>query len=187
MSTPEQFVSAYKNSLEQIFNISSKALESVEKLVDLNINAVKATLAEGADKAKEALELRDPQEFLQFSVALGQPNTDKVLAYSRHFGEITSAARAELVKLAESQLAENNKKFASLVDSISKNAPTGSESGIAVLKSAVAAANSAYDSLAKATKQLVELTEANVNAATNATVRAANQTAASVSKIKKAA
>ncbi len=40
-----------------------------------------------------------------------------------------------------------------------------------MMKSAVAAANSAYDSLSKATKQAVEMTEANVTAATNAAVK----------------
>lgn len=187
MLTPEQLTSAYKANLDQFFALSSKTLDSVEKLVDLNLNVVKATLAESADKTKEALELRDAQEFVQFGVALAQPNAEKAIAYSRHVGEIANATRAEYVKFAEAQLADANKKFASLVDTLGKNAPTGSESAVAMLKSAVAAANSAYESLTKASKQLVEMTEANVAAATNATVKAANQTAATVTKMKKAA
>jgi phasin family protein len=187
MLTPEQLASAYKANLDQLFSLSSKTLEGMEKLVDLNINAIKASLSESADKAKEVLELRDAQEFVQFGVAFAQPNAEKAIAYSRHAGEIANATRAEYVKFIESQLADSNKKFAALVDSIGKNAPTGSESGVAMLKSAVAAANSAYDSLTKATKQFVEMAEANVTAATNATVKAANQTAANVSKMKKAA
>ena len=39
-------------------------------------------------------------------------------------------------------------------------------------KSAIAAANSAYDSVSKAAKQVAEIAEANVAAATNATVKA---------------
>ena len=187
MLTPDQFASSYKNNLDQFFSLSAKSLESMEKLVDLNLNALKASLSESADKAKEAMELRDAQEFVQFGVALAQPNAEKAVAYSRHLGEIANATRAEFVKFAESQLAENNKKLASMIDSIGKNAPTGSESAVAMLKSAVAAANSAYDSMTKAAKQLADVTEANVSAATQATVRAANQTASAVSKNKKSA
>lgn len=187
MLTPDQFASSYKSSLDQFFSLSAKSLEGLEKLMDLNLNALKANLSESADKAKEALELRDAQEFVQFGVALAQPNAEKAVAYSRHLGEIANSTRAEFVKFAESQLAENNKKMASLIDSIGKNAPTGSESAVALLKSAVAAANGAYDSLNKAAKQLADVTEANVSAATQATVRAANQTASAVSKSKKSA
>ena len=44
-----------------------------------------------------------------------------------------------------------------------------------MLKSAVAAANSAYDSVSKATKQAVEMAEANVAAATSAAVKTAGR------------
>ncbi len=191
MFTPEQFAAAYKSNLDSLFALSAKTFEGIERLVDLNLNVAKASLAETSDKAKEMLSLRDPQEVVQFQVSLAQPTAEKLLAYSRHVSEITSAARAELVKFAEAQVAESNKKFSSLIDTASKNAPTGSESGIAILKSAIAAANSAYESLNKATKQFVDITEANVAAATTATVKAAgqaaNQAATTVSKTKKAA
>ena len=40
------------------------------------------------------------------------------------------------------------------------------------MRSAVAAANSAYDSMTKAARQVTDLAEANVSAATDATVKA---------------
>jgi len=181
--TPEQLATAYKSNLDTMFALSAKTFEGVEKLFDLNINVAKATLAETAEKAKEAFELRDPQEFLQFQVALAQPTAEKVLAYGRHLSDIAAETRAEFVKFAEGQLAESNSKFATLLDTAAKNAPTGSESAIALVKSAVAAANSAYESVSKATKQVSDMAEANMAAATNATVKAATQ-AATVAKKK---
>jgi hypothetical protein len=45
---------------------------------------------------------------------------------------------------------------------------------VTAFKSAVAAANTAYDTFAKAAKQAVEMAESNVAAATSATMKAAN-------------
>ena len=42
-----------------------------------------------------------------------------------------------------------------------KNAPAGSELGIAAVKSAIAAANSAYDNMSKVAKQVTEATQSN--------------------------
>jgi len=43
-----------------------------------------------------------------------------------------------------------------------------------MFKSALAAANTAYDTVAKASKQAVDMAESNLNAATAATVKAAS-------------
>ena len=63
-----------------------------------------------------------------------------------------------------------------MIDTAAKNAPPGSETAVAMMRSAVAAASSAYDSLSKAAKQAVEMTEANVSAATNAAVKSTSRT-----------
>jgi len=49
------------------------------------------------------------------------------------------------------------------VDTAAKNAPAGSESAVAVMKGAVAAANNALESVQKAVKQATEVAEANFN------------------------
>jgi len=59
------------------------------------------------------------------------------------------------------------------VDSASKNAPAGSETAVAVLKSAVAAANNAFESVQKAVKQASDVAEANFNAVSAQAVNAA--------------
>jgi hypothetical protein len=53
-----------------------------------------------------------------------------------------------------------------------KTAPAGSDIAIAAVKSAMAAANSAYGTISKTAKQVAELTEAGVAAATSQVSRA---------------
>jgi len=48
---------------------------------------------------------------------------------------------------------------------------------VALIKSSLATANSAYDSLTKAAKQAAEVAESNLNAAANASFKAASDAA----------
>ena len=68
----------------------------------------------------------------------------------------------------ESRIEEANKAMATAVNDLSKNAPAGTEGMVAMMKSAFAASNSAFDAINKATKQVVEMVETNVEAATKA-------------------
>ena len=51
-----------------------------------------------------------------------------------------------------------------MMDTATQNAPAGSESAVAMMKSAVAAANNAFESVQKAVKQASDLAESNYNA-----------------------
>jgi pectin methylesterase-like acyl-CoA thioesterase len=101
---------------------------------------------------------------------------EKTAAYSRHLYDIASSASADLTKSVEEQTGDAQKKFASLVDNAAKNAPAGSEAAVAMLKSSVAAANNALESVQKAVKQATEVAEANYNAVA-ATATSAAKTA----------
>ena len=59
---------------------------------------------------------------------------------------------------------------------MAKNSPAGSEAAVAVMKSAVAAANNAFESVQKAVKQASEVAEANVNAMASSATGAAKPT-----------
>jgi phasin family protein len=180
--TPEQFAAAQKANLETLFGLTSKAFEGVEKLVELNIQVVKSTIAEGQENAQRALSVKDAQELLALQASLTQPVAEKVLSYGRHLYEIASATQAEFARVAEAQFEEQNKKVQALVENVAKNAPAGSETAVAVIKSAITAANTTYETVHKATKQAVEIAESNFNAAATAASKAASQAAAQASR-----
>jgi pectin methylesterase-like acyl-CoA thioesterase len=99
------------------------------------------------------------------------------VAYSRHLYDIASGTTAEFGKAAEAQATDAQKKFMSVVDNASKNAPAGSETAVAVMKSAVSAANNAMESVQKAVKQATEMAEANFNTVTSSAVTASKTAA----------
>lgn len=166
---PEQFSNATKANLESQFallsSLTSKTFESMEKLVELNINVARASLSDGSSTARQLLAAKDPQEFFQLSAAQAQPTAEKALTYSRQLASIASGTGAEFSKAAESQIVEANRKVIALVDEVSKNAPAGSETFVAAVKTAISNANAGYEQFSKTTKQAVEAIESNMNAA----------------------
>ena len=181
MMTAEQVVAAQKSTVETLFDLTTKAFEGVEKLVELNLQVAKAAMGEVADTAKAAMSVKDAQELLALQTSLLQPSAEKAASYSRHVYDIAAATNAEVTKVAEAQLADMQKKFVSVVDGAVKNAPAGTENAVALVKSAMAAANNAYESVHKAAKQAADVADANFQAMTTTAVKA-SQTATKASR-----
>ena len=178
-SIPEQFSSATKANFEAQFAmftaLTGKAFAGVEKLVELNLTAAKASLEESTATTKQLLSAKDPQEFFSLTAAQAQPAAEKVIAYGRNVAAITSGTQAEFSKAAEEQIAETNKKVIALVEEVSKNAPAGSENAVAMLKSAIGNASAGYEQFTKTTKQAVEAIETNVASAVSQFSQAAEK------------
>lgn len=179
MLTVEQVMASHKANIETLFGLTSKAFEGVEKIVELNLTASKAALAEANEHTQSLLSVKDAQELLALQSGLFQPLAEKTAAYSRHLYDIASSAGADFTKNFEGQTAEAQKKFMGLVDNAAKNAPAGSEAAVAIMKSTVAAANNALESVQKAVKQATEVAESNFNTvaatASNATKQSAKK------------
>ena len=95
------------------------------------------------------------------------------MAYSRNVYEIATATNDEFVRVAETQFADLQKTFTSVVDSMVKNAPAGSETAVGFVKSAMAAANNAIESAQKVAKQAADVADANFQAVTGSVVKVA--------------
>lgn len=179
MLTAEQIAAAHKANLETLFGLTNKAFESVEKLIDLNVSAAKAALTDAAETTQAAMSVKDAQELLALQASLFQPLAEKTAAYSRHLYDITSGTAAEFTKVFEAQTTEAQSKVNAVVENMSKNAPAGSEAGVAMMKNAVSAANTAFESVQKAVKQASDVAEANFNAMANTAVNATKTATAS--------
>lgn len=163
MLTVEQVMASHKANIETLLGLTSKAFEGVEKIVELNLSASKAALAESGDHAKALLSVKDAQELMALQSGLLQPLAEKTAAYSRHLYDIASGASADFSKSVEEQATDAQKAFVGLIDNAAKNAPAGSESAVAMMKSMVSSANNALESVQKAVKQATEVAEANFN------------------------
>jgi phasin family protein len=172
MLTVEQVMASHKANVETLMGLTSKAFEGVEKIVELNLSASKAAMSESGEHAKAIFSVKDAQELMALQSGLLQPLAEKTAAYSRHLYDIASGSTSEIAKTFESQAADAHKSFMGLVDNAAKNAPAGSETAVAMMKSAVAAASNALESVQKAVKQATDVAEANFNAVAATAVNA---------------
>jgi phasin family protein len=176
---PEQLSNATKTHFDaqmaMMNTLTSKTLESMEKFIDLNLNAVRSSIQESSHTAKQLMSAKDAQEFFTLTSAQTKPTAEKALAYSREVVSLATHTQAEFTKAAEEQLLETNRKVLHLVEEVTKNAPAGSENAVAALKSFIGSANAGYDQLTKTTKQTVETMEATMTNAMSQFTNAAEK------------
>ncbi|SHF42905.1 phasin family protein [Lampropedia hyalina DSM 16112] len=176
--TPEQLLAAHKANIEQLFGLTSKAFEGVEKLIELNIQVSREALDDAAKNAQAVLSVKDVQELAALQTSLLQPLAEKAASYSRKLYEIASTNSSEFTKAVEEKASEAQETVNKLVETAAKNAPAGSEASVAVVRSALSAANNAFESVQKTVKQATDVAQANFNAVTESATNAAKTAAA---------
>lgn len=172
-ATPAQLVELQKGQLDAFNTLGHTVFNAAEKFVNLNLAAAKALMQDAADTTQTLLGAKDVQELVALSSTLGQPTIEKAVSYSRNVYGIVSGSGAEVTKVLEAQVAEGNRKIAEMIDFAAKNAPAGSEPAVSMFKSAIAATNTAFDTVSKAAKQATDWAESNFAAAASATMNAA--------------
>lgn len=176
--TPEQLIAMNKANMESVMRFAGVAIEGTERMIELQMKAAKSAFADGIESAKALAAVKDFQQFAALKDTMAQPSLDKATAYAKSVYDLTSETQAEFSKLVEAQVSDFNKEVVTTLDKMVKSAPAGSEVGVAAVKSAIAAVNSAYDNLTKVGKQFAQASQANLEAA-------ASQATATVKKASK--
>ncbi len=176
--TPEQVLNQIKEAQAAMVEMTARSLEAIEKHIDLNLKAAKANLADATEAGSQLLSVKDAAELYAAAQGLAQPAVSKAASYGRNVYAINAEAASEFTKMVEARMEEANKAFSTALNDLSKNAPAGSEGMVALMKSAFSASNSALDAMQKASKQVVEMIESNVEAAAKAGEAAVGQAAA---------
>lgn len=179
-TTAEQFIATNKANLQALEGFATQAFSGVEKLIELNMAASKAALGESFGHIQSVLAIKDPKELMALQAGMLKPLADKTAAYAQHVQTIVTDSSAEFTKAAEAKTAEAQKAFAGALESLTKNAPAGSETAVAAFKNALTAGQNALESAQAQAKKAVETAQSNFTAA-------ATQTADAVKKATKTA
>lgn len=167
-----QLAATNKANFEALMGLTAKAFEGVEQLTLLNLQAAKGSLDEVKETGVAVLSARDAQSLLALQAGLLQPAAEKATAYGKQVYRIVADIKADFEKVAAEQTAAAQVSFGALIDAAGKNAPAGSSDGIALIKSAMATATTAYESLRNAGLQAVETAEANYASVTKGASKA---------------
>lgn len=171
----EHIADISKANYTNAIKLASLSIENAEKLVNLNLNAAKLALAQGVEGAQEAASVKDVQELFALRAKLTEVGVQAATGYSRGLYELSSEAQSQFSALAEEAWATYTKGVASWMESATKAAPAGSDVAVNALKSTFAASTAAFDQFQRATKQVVNLADASVRAATASTQKAASK------------
>ena len=155
----EQILAANKTAMAEAQGVATAALAGFEKLVALNLAATKSALFDTSADFMSAFTAQNPTDALAAQASLVKPLAEKSVAYGRSVYAIATETSAELTKAAEAKAAESQKAMTTALEEMAKNAPAGSESVVAALKSAVTASQQAMDTAKSTAKKAVEMAE----------------------------
>ena len=161
----EQIAELGKANVANAIKLASLSIEKAEKLVALNLNAAKLALAQGVEGAQAAASVKDVQELFALRSKIAELGVQSALGYSRSFYELSSEAQTEFSALAEEAWTAYTQGVATMVERASASAPAGSDVALNAFRSTIAASTAAFDQFQKATKQVVNLADANFRAA----------------------
>ncbi|MCP5268833.1 MAG: phasin family protein [Zoogloeaceae bacterium] len=171
IKTNEQFAAVNKAAVDSLLTLANTSLATTERLAALNLNTARALIADSAAAVNALLAVKDPQAFVALQTSLSKPVVEKTVAYSRSVYEILNESSNGVNLVVEGQTAEMKKNFAAALEQTLKNAPAGTESIVAAVKSAIAQAETAYETMSQSAKQAKATIEANVTAANAATTK----------------
>jgi len=172
---PEPISAASKANVEALLTMAQTQFTAFERLTTLNSTTIKSAFEDSLNQAKALLSAQDAQEFAQMTAARTQPALERAIAYSRGLYEVAMQTQIEVTKVADSQAAETNKTVATVLETITKSAPPGSEIGLAAVKLALVANNTVFDTFSKVVKQANAIAEENVIAASATAVNEAGK------------
>jgi len=172
-NVPEQLLATNKESLETFIEFAGIAAAGTEKLLDLQVKIIKSGFTDAVKHARAVVAAKDIQELTELQTSSVQPTTEKTAGYGRSIYTVVAETQADMNKFFETRFADMNKNLTTALDKAVKSAPAGSDVAVAAVKSALAAANQAYDAFSKATKQVTEATEATISAASTTTKKKA--------------
>lgn len=167
----ETVLSGQKTILNTLHSLVGISLDSAEKIAAHHVASSRRAVEQHIQQGQAILDSKDVQGVLSLSGNLAQPHIDNGIDYLRGLHDISNEAQEQYISLIESGHGELNKSISSVLDWYSKSAGHA-DVAVAAVRSAVSAANSAFENAHKTARQVANIADASVKAATSATSRA---------------
>jgi phasin family protein len=158
----DQMSAANEAAIEQYTHFAQLSLANFEKFAELGLGAARDSVELATKHAQSVAGARDVHELIALNSAAFEPAMKRAYAFSRTAYETVAETNDEFKRVFEKQSAELNKAAVAALEEAFKYAPAGSETVVGNVKSAIAAAQSAYDNMASMNKQFYETVEKTV-------------------------
>jgi len=180
----DQLTAANEAAINQFTYFAQISLANVERFTELGLGAARESVQQATAHAQSLAGAKDVQEVIALNSAALEPVMKRAYAYSRTAYETAAETNDEVKRVFEKQTAELNRAAVAALEEAFKYAPAGSESVVDNVKTAIAAAQSAYNNIASINKQVYDTVQKTVEQNV-ATVKSAATKAKAKSKSKK--
>ena len=137
--------------LESSFALSEAALENAQKLAELNYAASKDALVNVQDSITQVLSAKDPKQVTDLiSADLLQDAGTQAAAYQKKVTKVLRDSNKELNNVVESSIEQFQKGMQEWINTISANAPAGSDTFVSAMKTGYDSALQGFGSSAEA-------------------------------------
>lgn len=181
----EQLTAAQKANAEVMMALLHSAFNGVERLTALNMAASREFFNNTVANSQQLLSAKDAKDVAKLNSELAQPNVEKLMEYSRSVYELVASMQKEVTSVLEAQYSTFSKNASSAVEKATAGAPVGGDVFAATMKSMLGASTKAFDSMTSMAKQLSDITETNIQAASKAAGKAVSATTAAAKKTAK--
>jgi phasin family protein len=178
----DQFSAANEAAINQFAYFTQLSLANIERFAELSLGVARESVEQATAHAQSLAGAKDVHEVIALNSAALEPVMKRAYAYSRTAYETAAETNNEVKRVIEKQTAEYNRAAVAALEEAFKYAPAGSEGVVDNVKTAIAAAQSAYNNLASINKQIYDTVEKTVEQNV-ATVKSA--TASTKAKSKK--
>jgi len=187
MSNPniEQLATAQKVNTELMMSLMRTAFVGVERLTALNLAVAREFFNNTVANTQQLMAARDVNEIAKLNSELAKPGVEKLVDYSRSVYDLVADVQREITSLMETQYSSFNKSASSAVAK-AKSAPIGGDVLAAGMESMLNASTKAFDTMNSMARQLADIAEANLQAASKAVVAPAAKSSATSAAAKKA-
>lgn len=184
MSNPniEQLTAAQKANAEVMMALMRTAFNGVERLTALNMAASREFFNNTVANAQQLLSAKDANTVAKLNSELAQPNVDKLMSYSRSVYDLVSEMQKEITGVMEAQYSTFTKTAETAVEKAKASAPVGGDVFAATMQSMLGASTKAFDQMTSMAKQLSDIAEANLQAASNVAAPAKKSATAAAAK-----
>ncbi len=158
----DQLTAANEAAFNQFAQFAQLSLANVEKLAQLGLGAARDSVEQATAHAQALAGAKDVHEVIALNSAAIEPVVKRAYAYSRTAYEAAAETNNEVKRVLEKQASEFNRAAVAALEEAFKYAPTGSESMVDNVKTAIAAAQGAYNNMASINKQIYDTVEKSV-------------------------
>ena len=158
----DQFTAANEAAINQFSYFAQLSLVNAERFAELSLGAARESLEQATLHAQALAGAKDVHEVIAINSTVVEPSLKRAYAYSRTAYETAAETNTEVKRVFEKQASDYNRAAVAALEEAFKYAPTGSEGVVDNVKTAIAAAQSAYNNFTSINKQILDTVEKSV-------------------------